>query len=187
MFNARSINNKLSDLHYLLYAKSFDVICITESWLNNNVVAGLIDPECQYTVLRCDRHDRRGGGVCFLINKHLNVIQVPIGNYFPNIEALCVDVYCNDNCVRLLGVYRPPGFDAASVLYMQDLVDCMLKFVPHKNPCYIVGDFNCPNINWLDCAAPADNIQDKLLRFATDNGFTQIVNLCEQICVYKRR
>ena len=43
-FNARSVCNKLSLLHCFIYNKNCDLIFITESWLNDTVANGLIDP-----------------------------------------------------------------------------------------------------------------------------------------------
>ncbi len=179
LFNARSICNKLSELQYMLYTEQMDVICITETWLNDNILTGLIDPECRYRVFRRDRSDRAGGGVCILVAKHLNVVQVPIGQHFPTLEALCVDIYCHSKCVRLFNIYRSPGNysnDSTPAQYMAELVDCMQKFTPRNRPCYIVGDLNCPDINWANCTAPVDNVQDRFINFVTKNGFTQVVD-----------
>jgi len=56
MFNARSLVNKLPDLHYVLYSETdFDCILITESWLTDGITDSMLDPEFRYHVLRCDR------------------------------------------------------------------------------------------------------------------------------------
>jgi len=39
----------------------------------------------------------------------------------------------------------------------------------------IVGDFNCPSIDWVSLKAPADGSQDALLNFAVTQGLSQIV------------
>ena len=70
MFNARSLVNKLPDLHYLLYSETeFDCILITESWLTDGITDSMLDPELRYHVLRHDRQDGRGGGVCALVKR----------------------------------------------------------------------------------------------------------------------
>ena len=68
-FNARSIVNKLQELHQLLYSSIFDIIFITESWLHDEVTDGLLDPHSCYVILRKDRKLYRGGGVCIFIKK----------------------------------------------------------------------------------------------------------------------
>ena len=47
-----------------------------------------------------------------------------------------------------------------------------------KAPCLIVGDLNCPDIDWQTFTAPIDNIQDKLLDFIAHNGYVQMVCEC---------
>ena len=55
MFNARSLCNKLVELHYLLYSSKFDILLVTESWLHAGITNSLFDPESKFTVLRHDR------------------------------------------------------------------------------------------------------------------------------------
>jgi hypothetical protein len=42
LFNARSLNNKLFDLHYLLCTDKPDILCITETWLQPTLPNNLI-------------------------------------------------------------------------------------------------------------------------------------------------
>src|ERR1044071_7310595 len=75
-FNARSIKNKLPDLHDFIYdVAAPDVVFITETWLNESVCDTMIDPLSNYTVLGCDRDDRCGRGVVVLINRALSVVK----------------------------------------------------------------------------------------------------------------
>lgn len=76
LLNARSLVNKLPDLHYLLYNcdannLSPDVIFVTESWLNETISDGMLDPENKFTVIRQDRFGLRGGGFVPLLNAQL--------------------------------------------------------------------------------------------------------------------
>ena len=64
--NARSIKNKLSDLHGLLYMSDYNVIALSETWLLPQLTDAIIDPRGLYTVYRKDRERKVGGGVCLL-------------------------------------------------------------------------------------------------------------------------
>jgi len=44
-------------------------------------------------------------------------------------------------------------------------------------PVTIVGDLNCPNVNWHLLKAPIDRIQNVFLDFVCDSGFEQMVGL----------
>ena len=45
-----------------------------------------------------------------------------------------------------------------------------------KQPVFIAGDFNCPNVNWTTFEAPRDSVQNVLAEFICAAGFTQLVN-----------
>ena len=104
-FNARSICNKLLKLHRFLYHENQHVVLITETWLNSNIRDSLLDPERKYHIFRCDRSDRRGGGVCILVNHELNAVCVPIPSSYSDIELLCIDILCCSAKCRFIGVY----------------------------------------------------------------------------------
>jgi len=112
MFNARSLCNKLVELHYLLYLSKFDILLITESWLHEGITNGLLDPEGKFTVLRCDRFVTSREGVCAFANNSLQVTPVNLGKKYFNLELLCFDLVAPNSysliCYFL--VYRAPSF-----------------------------------------------------------------------------
>jgi len=55
LLNARSLKNKLADLHVFLHCNSPDLVFVTESWLDDSVTDGVIDPSGLYSVYRHDR------------------------------------------------------------------------------------------------------------------------------------
>lgn len=70
-----------------------DCLFITESWLNNHVTAGLLDPKHEFVIFRNDRLGLAGGGVCAIIRKSLNARKVEIAQLDSRVEMLCLDVY----------------------------------------------------------------------------------------------
>ena len=72
MCNARSLKNKLSDLHHLLYSQSPDIIFVTETWLYDEFPDSLLDPEGYYYIERRDRTNSRGGGVAIFASLRLS-------------------------------------------------------------------------------------------------------------------
>ena len=77
LFNARSLGNKLLELHHLLYTCDYDVVLVTESWLDNSMTSALLDPANKFCVIRKDRN-RNGGGVCAFVSKKLQICMVDI-------------------------------------------------------------------------------------------------------------
>ena len=109
-----------------MFSGNYDVICITETWLIHGITDGRIDPLAYYRIIRCNRGSR-GGGVCVLVSKRLDAVEVPLVNYFPTLELICIDIYDGDNRIRLFSVYRRPCYDDASIDYVKQLVDCFEK------------------------------------------------------------
>jgi len=67
LFNARSVKNKLHDIHYVLQVAKPNVACITETWSTSSVSDNLITNDNSYCVFRTDRNiSKVDGGVCIL-------------------------------------------------------------------------------------------------------------------------
>ena len=61
--NTRSLVNKIEDLEVVINQNDVDIVCITETWLTNNISNSVVDIR-DYTLIRNDRSaDTRGGGV----------------------------------------------------------------------------------------------------------------------------
>lgn len=176
MFNARSICNKLVELHNVLYNENFHIVLITETWLNNNVPDSLLDPRGEFYVFRRDRDAHRGGGVCMMVNRKLGAVNILIPNSYFDAELLCVDVLYNSAKCRVIVVYRSTNSLQQSVTQTEQLLRCIEDLVRVSWPCYIAGDFNAGSINWSCLTAPQGGTDSMLLDFAVDNGLTQIVS-----------
>jgi hypothetical protein len=124
MFNAQSLKSKdkLLHLHALLYSRVFDVILITETWLNTSIPSGLLDPDNLYNVIRCDRQHGQGGGVCAFVSKFLEIVEVPVTKHFPNLEICCFEVLFRYTRCRVFTTYRRPERDCTSMEYMTQLL-----------------------------------------------------------------
>lgn len=84
--------NKLPELYHLLYGEVlYDIIIITESWLNCKFPNSLIEPNGLYTVIRCDRSSKRlGGGVCVFVRKPLCVVEIVLDKQYASLELCCI-------------------------------------------------------------------------------------------------
>ena len=84
--------SKLTEWYHFLYTSEHDIILVTESWLKDSIPTSLVDPENAYNVIRCDRHGR-AGGVCALIAKDIQYIEVSIPELFSAAEMCCIDIF----------------------------------------------------------------------------------------------
>ena len=93
LINARSLVNKLPELHFLLYDKTYgshDCICVTESWLHADLLDGLLDPLSNYDIFRNDRQYSRGGGVCVFVRREFKALQIYVSGAPAVADIVCV-------------------------------------------------------------------------------------------------
>ena len=145
MFNARSLANKLPDLHYVLYSDTeFDCLLVTESWLTDEVTDGMLDPESKYHILRCDRKAGRGGGVCAFIRRSFRIMSNSLVGFIDGFEILSFDLLDFYVPYRVFVVYTPPtscvhNANAATEM-MSQLIRCLDGNVNHAGVTVICGD-----------------------------------------------
>lgn len=167
--NVRSICNKLDQLQILLNSSSPDVLCLTETWLNDKITDGLVVRNSKYNIFRCDRKDTVGGGVALLVRTEFscNLVYSLSSRTF---ESIVVDLH-RKSSFRIIVVYNKPGYDVDGI---QELIDFTGHYLTVPYPVYVVGDFNIPNIDWQqNCAS--DNYSNVFLRFCNDSLLQQVI------------
>jgi exonuclease III len=173
-FNARSIRNKLSDLHDAMYNQLFDIICISETWLNAVVMNGLIDPQSQFKIYRRDRQTiNLGGGVCILVRNSLISSVVDIDYTVIEAEIVACTIVCGKQKLTFVCVYIAPNVNNEIFI---EVIKCMEVVCLNSDKCIIVGDFNVPKIDWINLRIPSDVKCQTLFSFYADNGLYQLVN-----------
>ena len=155
LFNAQSVKNKLNELHHLIHTSKYDIICVTETWLNDTVPDNIITDTSKYSVHRTDRKMSRGGGVMIITHNHLPVNSVKIPPNFDHLELCAVDIVLPGSPVRLFTCYRPPSSnrDPIALAYITDLCTCLEMLLPRNGSIIITGDFNFPDVNWSSLSA----------------------------------
>ena len=171
-FNARSLNNKLSEFAMLTQSLKYDIIVVTESWLTKKITDELLCPEQTYNIYRCDRNSR-GGGVCILIRKQISCLRLPQITDIQNVEYVAIDLIMNNQMLRFITVYLPPRSDANKCTATSDIIT---KYCKVMYPTVIVGDFNLPTIDWNTLTA-SNACHNILLDCFLENDFHQFV--CE--------
>ena len=175
--NIRSLNNKVNEFYAEISSKSYDIIALCETWLNDSTPNSLLDCNDNYTIIRKDR-DTRGGGVCFFISKSFttNVSQVIIPDLYKSLEVVAIDVSFGRMKTRLILLYRPPGNSYDIVL--NELLVSALDYLSSSS-CQrhvILGDFNLPTIDWPNCYFPSNQPYSCLCEYIFNSGYHQVVN-----------
>ena len=154
---------------------------ITATWLHEGIDSGLLDPEGIFHVLRKDRLHSRRGGVSVFVRRNLNVAQIVFADSYSTLELVGFDLLCDKTKLRFFVIYRPPNSDDSAVKYADLLIDCLTVHATAAQTNIIVGDLNCPTIDWQSASCPADRIGRCLLDFTVDTGLYQFVDFATRV------
>jgi len=147
LLNARSICNKLPELHNVIYNENISVLMVTETWLNCNIPNGLLDREGKFNIFCYDRALKGGGCVCISVDKALKAVECTLTGWHPDMQVCCVDVISQSmKCRLMLNVYRSTDALNQSETFTKQLVQCLETITKVHWPCYIADDFNAPDI-----------------------------------------
>lgn len=176
-FNARSLRNKLHSFYNVLYSSRFDIICVTESWLDLNFSNGLLDPKGYFNIYRFDRTcDHPAGGVCILVNRNIDSANIDMHADCVLVELVALSIFVNAQLAfTLVCCYIAPS---VSRDFFNNTIKCMRNICTTCASCILVGDFNLPNIDWLSNNFPGDFKSQLFLTFFTDFGFFQYISEC---------
>lgn len=137
LWNSRSLVNKSKLFYPFTISSNLDIFAITETWCTPEVYNNELF-NSNYSVFRKDRSSR-GGGVLLAVNNSFPCKQIPSP---PDIELICVELVFPKPIVVCV-VYIPPP---PSVPVITQLCE-FLSSIP--TTLIIMGDFNCPDIDWL--------------------------------------
>lgn len=150
--NVRGLRTKTNEFYLSTMQESFDLIFITETWLNGNIKDGEIFSD-NYNVYRKDRDPilsgkKEGGGVLIGVRNTLN--SVAKGEW--SCPGICEDLWVcvtleNGKKMFLCCVYIPPHSTDNNLKAHLDRVS-EIMFNNPDDIFIIVGDYNMPGIVW---------------------------------------
>ncbi len=145
LLNIRSLTPKAVTVNEMITDNSFDVLCLTETWLKPNDYIGLNESTPpSYCYKHEPRQTGRGGGVATIYSDILNVTQ-KTGYRFNSFEILLLNVTLSDMqnksvlSLALATVYRPPG---PYTDFLKEFADFLSDLLVNADKALIVGDFN---------------------------------------------
>ena len=173
-FNARSLRNKLPEFLCLLQLETYDIIFVTETWLDDRLSDSFIVRNSGYSVFRKDRSALGGGSAIFAKNS-LKCLPVSIPSSFSDIEATGVDLMLSGSLkYRLVCVYFPPSA-AHSDLKVKQLCSFIEFGCNTSSIAVFVGDYNFPSIDWLSLTTSGDSLHDHFLSNCIKLSLSQMV------------
>ena len=146
--NAQSVKNKTISLHEYLLNGEFDILAITETWLDpekhTSVIAELLPPE--YDIKAIPRkNNRAGGGVAIIYKNSINITCTQTYPEATTFEGMDCTIKVGNQSFILSTIYRPPPSKQNKLktkdFFLQWSSECE-KLALCKNRIIIVGDFN---------------------------------------------
>lgn len=147
--NVRGLNTKTHDILNSSYTCQFEVIALTETWLddrtnNAEIICG------KYNVLRYDRNfsasnTKRGGGVLIAVDNKYKFTQLKldyIREQSPLIDVVGVSIVVNHIKLLIFVVYVPPALSCAYYSRFFESFET-LNYLNEKSVVFL-GDFNIP-------------------------------------------
>lgn len=110
--NIRSLPKHLEEIRILLQDNPFDVICLSETWLNSSWCDAELSIE-GYNLVRKDRKaDQRGGGTAIYYKSNL-VARPGTDISSDDVESVWLEfTFPNKSKILVSSVYRPPNVEA---------------------------------------------------------------------------
>lgn len=186
--NVRGLRTKTATFYRNICLSSYDIICITESWLINGVNNSELFDD-RYIIFRRDRNygvtnQGKGGGVLLAVRRELAAeyrsewsssaedlwVTLTIRTRNPRSMYkmhICVIYVCNENMGNSMELQLSNFADKLTSIVLENPLD---KFI-------IIGDFNMPLISWTpsgDCIS----LTPSNLQGSHQFNFIDTINTC---------
>ena len=143
MTNIRSLIGKIDELSATVLTTNPDVVCITESWLDNKVDSTSVSLPGYFT-FRKDRSDRRGGGVVIFARHSICCHNISPSSFSrDDVELIIIDLESFN--LYVICLYIPPAISHLSLREIHDElvheIDALLAQSPQRR-FIVLGDFN---------------------------------------------
>ena len=162
--------NSYNSLH------KFDIICLSETYLDSNTPLDDDNLEISGCTLVPSDHqsNTKGGGVCLYYKNNLPLRVVNI--YYLN-ECLTLELKVGDKICNFVVLYRFPSQSQDEFKTFSDNFEMTLDILAQKNPFLItaIGDFNAKSENWY--SQDKTSFEGKTIGSITSQfGLYQLIN-----------
>lgn len=134
--------SKFNEFKQCFVNSKVDIICLSETWLNENINDNMIAVD-GYRVLRNDRKHSRGGGICIYHKQDLDCRVIAVSDSLTEVEDsnrteyMFIEVRVNNTKFLLGAFYSPPRVECSGLLD-QILSELSLSY----SNVILLGDFN---------------------------------------------
>lgn len=179
--NANGLRTKLNRFRVATQHSLYNVYVITETGLIDSISSNELFDD-SFIVYRCDRSDWSSsslfkGGVLIAVHVSLRSELLSTGDPL-GIEQLWVRVLMGRNQTFLIGVlYIVPQSNLANYEMHLDFACGVLEDANFNDSCFLLGDFNLPNLCWIEDEESRNfmlplNVRSDAETYVVDNLFS---------------
>ncbi|XP_045450173.1 uncharacterized protein LOC123658926 [Melitaea cinxia] len=195
--NVNRIRTKINEIYSNVLNNDYDVICLTETNLNNSVYDNEI-LDTRYHIFRRDRCTTcigkgDGGGVLLGIKREHNVIRRY--SWDSMVEDLWITVLPSDDSHKSIHIcicYLPPDISLDLLELFYNSCTKIIMDAKSTDEFVLIGDFNTPHITWMkngdtlgySAVSPQDNKANYLIEFVSVCGLVQFNGIPNRINRY---
>ena len=173
--NARSLARNFDNVQLLLDSLdcTFSVVGVSETWLHSNSPPLYDIPN--YSLIRSDRLEGRGGGVAFYVNNALSFkLRSDLSLRNDSAELLSIEI---DSCLSgkndvICIIYRPPSKDKK--MFLDDLDNLLHDLNQENKNMHLMGDFNIDLLSDNDITDDLNTLLNVHAMFSTITKPTRI-------------
>ena len=139
--NVRSLRKKVEQLKVVVKKYSIDILCISESWLQDTITDGDVAIE-DFSIVRRDRRNRTrggGGGVAIYVKNGIMYSRRNDIITDPDLESVWLEVKTSCQPILVCCMYRAPG--SLSIVY-DHIIDTFENASKKDEHMVILGDLN---------------------------------------------
>ena len=155
------------------------IISLTESHLNDDILDAEIKIDGFYAIRQDRASSPKGGIITYIKDSVSTTAKVVASGSKGHIEYLCI--YFRDKNLLFITIYRPPSENHQQFYEILKIIEDFITSLPTSPSIVLTGDFNYPNIRWMNGIAvstqgSAHNSPNSLLNFASRQFLTQIID-----------
>ena len=176
--NADRLTNKFDELVNIVKHDDISIVAVVET-LPKDLVYRNIDPNDIKFVLPgySTVQNNKGRGICLFVKDDMDFTRQPDYEVFET--SIFVKIKTKEDNLTLGVVYKSPSCNVEQTELMLNQIKLTSEKNNHPNDkLLLLGDFNFPQIDWLNENTPGgeDNTASKFLSVINDSYLTQLVD-----------
>ena len=156
--------SKISLLKAYNAIHTFDIICLSETYLNHDTLSDNDNLKIPgYELIRVDHpSNQKQGGICIY---HKDFLPIKVTNVSCLKKCLNFSLSVHGKQCNITLIYRSPGQSSEESDTFLSNFELLIDYIANRNPFVSIGDFNARSNNW--CSSDKTTYEGKKLESLT--------------------